>query len=113
MQEDWLYNTLRARELRERDRDERWRADKAKLTRKPRLLVDTLVDLFPSTRGDPDPSLSEVDVEDMLIDRLKVTHPGFTFKRTSLTTALAFVRQGRLPRRPARTNTNKSRTTNQ
>ena len=103
MQEDWLYNTLRARELRERDRDERWRADKAKLTRKPRLLVDTLVDLFPSTRGDPDPSLSEVDVEDMLIDRLKVTHPGTTFGRTLLRQALNFVRDGELPpKRPRR-----------
>jgi len=60
---------------------------------KVRMLVDTLVDLFPHTRGDPGYSLSEVAVEDMIIARLKVTHPGFTFKRTSLRTALKYVRR--------------------
>jgi hypothetical protein len=60
---------------------------------KVRILVDTLVALFPHTHGDPGYSLSEVAVEDMLIDRLKVTHPGFTFKRTSLRKALKYVRR--------------------
>jgi hypothetical protein len=59
---------------------------------KVRILVDTLDDLFRGTRGVPPVSLSEVAVEDMLIDRLKVTEPGFTFKRTSLRTALKLVR---------------------
>jgi hypothetical protein len=98
MQDDWLYHTTRANELRECHRVERWWADRDKLRGKPRILVDTLIDLFP-LRGDPDipHKRSENAVEDMLIDRLKVTHPGFTFKRSSLTTALAFVRDGKLP----------------
>jgi hypothetical protein len=113
MQEDWLFHTSRARELRERDRDKRWWADKAKLPRKPRLLVDTLVDLFPHIRGNPPAHLSEVEIDDMLIDRLKVTHPRFTFKRTTLSTALKFVREGKLPQRRVRTNTNSLRTSSQ
>jgi len=59
---------------------------------KVHTLVDTLDDLFQRTRGVPPVSLSEVAVEDMLIDRLKVTEPGFVFKRTSLRTALKHVR---------------------
>jgi hypothetical protein len=54
------------------------------------ILEDALFGLFP--RGDPPSSLTEVKVEDMLIARLEVTHPGFTFKRTSLRTALRHVR---------------------
>jgi hypothetical protein len=52
MQDDWLFHTQRARELRESNRVERWWADRAKLRRIPRLLVAVMVDLWPP-RGHP------------------------------------------------------------
>jgi hypothetical protein len=95
MQHDWLDDTPRARELRELHRVERWWADRDKLPRKLRLLVDAMIYLWPP-RGDPGP-LSENEVDDMMIARLKITHPGTTFGRTSLRTALDFVWDGKLP----------------
>jgi hypothetical protein len=98
MQHDWLYDTPRARELRELHRVERWWADRNKLPRKLRLVVDAMIYLFPP-RGDPGipGTRSENEVEKMLIDRLKVTHPSVTFGRTLLWQAIDFVRNGKLP----------------
>jgi hypothetical protein len=118
MQDDWLFQTRRARELRERDRVERWWANRTKLTRTPRLLVDAMIDLWPP-RGDPGDLLRENEVE----IRIRA-HSDVVFKRTSLRTALDFVRHRRLPpkrsrrrqataARPARTNTNNLRTKTQ
>jgi hypothetical protein len=92
LQREWLEQKLNAiQELVSARPAARPRVPSRKKT-KVRILVDTLDDLFSRTRGVPPVSLSEVAVEDMLIDRLKVTEPGFTFKRTSLRTALKQVR---------------------
>jgi hypothetical protein len=112
MQDDWLFHTSRARELRERDRAERESVERAKLPPKPRLLVAELMDLFPHTRGDPGP-LEEKVIAEMIKAKLKAEHSTTKFGRTSLRKALDYVWYGRLPRRPARTNTNKLRTNNQ
>jgi hypothetical protein len=109
MQDDWLFHTQRARELRESNRVERWWADRAKLPRIPRLLVAVMVDLWPP-RGHPG-LLRENEIETKIR-----AHSDVVFKRTSLRTALDFVRHGRLPprrRRSARTNTDSLRTNNQ
>ena len=101
MQHDWLYDVPRAREMRELHRVERWWADRDKLPRKLRLVVDVMIDLW-QPRGHPG-SRSENEVEKMLIDRLKVTHPSVTFGRTLLWQAIDFVRNGKLPpKRPRR-----------
>jgi hypothetical protein len=106
MQDDWLFHTSRARELRERDRVERWWADKAKLPRTPGLLVEVMIELWPP-RGDPGL------LRENTIDTKIRAHSDVPFRRTSLTTALKFIRDGKLPRRrPARTNTNNLRTNN-
>jgi hypothetical protein len=98
MQYDWLYDHPRARELRERNRVERWWADRDKLPRKLRLVVDVMIDLWPP-RGDPGipGKRSENEVDGMIEARLKVTHPGVTFGRTLLRQAIDFVRDGKLP----------------
>jgi hypothetical protein len=105
MQEDWLDHTTRVRDLREQDSDRRWWADRDKLPRKLRIVVDAMIYLFPP-RGDPGipGTRSENEVEKMLIDRLKVTHPaGVTFGRTLLWQAIDFARDGKLPpKRPRR-----------
>jgi hypothetical protein len=98
MQEEWLDHTTRVRDLRERHRVERWRADRDKLPRKLRLVVDVMIELFPPL-GDPGipGKRSENEVDGMIEARLKVTHPGVTFGRTLLRQAIDFVRDGKLP----------------
>jgi hypothetical protein len=97
MQHDWLYDTPRAQELRELHRVERWWADRDKLPPTPRALVDVMIHLWPQ-HGRPPSSLRENE-----IDKKIRADSDVVFERSSLTTALAFVRDGKLPpKRPRR-----------
>jgi hypothetical protein len=88
---EWVEQELSAmRELVEAHARPKAVAKPRSLGPKVRLLVAVLVDLFPP-RGIPGDELDEKDIAAAIRARLKVTHPTFTFGRTSLRKALKYV----------------------
>jgi hypothetical protein len=88
---EWVEQELSAmRELVEARTRSKAVAKPRSLGPKVRLLVAVLVDLFPP-RGIPGDELDEKDIAAAIRTRLKVTHPAFTFGRTSLRKALKYV----------------------